>query len=181
MAAHLFEGECFGRVSNPEIGPDGKGKPRVRWDMIVTDGEHKGKRASYSGKLDPDNIKFTKRDMMAIGWKGTDIRTFISDVKSAGKVVAFTAEIASNTYEDSGKTSTWTSVKFGSNAKPLGEFERDDYDKVNKWFAEAPDVGAVDSTAPRNGSSGANDGDADIPFASCETSDEPSPIARILR
>jgi hypothetical protein len=140
--AILFEGECIGKVSNPEVGPDTKGKPRVRWDMLVTDGEHKGKRASYSGKLDEENIKFTKRDMMLVGWKGKDVRTFVADVKAADRVIPFTAEIASNTYEDTGKTSQWTSVRF-TGSKPLGEFDDETARKMNEWFAAAGDVGAA--------------------------------------
>ena len=52
--AILFEGTCIGKPVNVEFGGD-KGKPRVRWQMEVTQGPHTGKRANYSGKLDPDN------------------------------------------------------------------------------------------------------------------------------
>lgn len=141
--ASLFNGDCVGKAINPEIG-DGGGKPRVRWEMLVTDGEHKDKRASYSGKLDPENIKFTKRDMMLIGWKGKDVRTFVADVKAANLTVPFTAEVASNTYADSGKTSTWTSAKFSGGAKPLAALDADALNRVNAWFAEAPSDGAKD-------------------------------------
>ncbi len=138
--ATLFEGECIGKVLNPEAGPDKNGKARVRWDMIVTEGEHKGKRASYSGKLDPENIKFTKRDMRLVGWKGNDIRTFVADVTAAQRMVPFTAEIATNTYQDTGKTSQWTSVRFSGGVQPLGPLDDDTARKVNEWFAEVPDA-----------------------------------------
>lgn len=137
--AQLFEGDCVGKVANPQAGPDGQGKPRVRWDMIVTEGEHKGKRASYSGKLDPENIKYTKRDMRLVGWKGNDIRTFVDDVTKANLTIPFSAEIASNTYQDTGKTSQWTSVRFVGAMKPLGPLDDDTAHKVNQWFAEVPD------------------------------------------
>ena len=51
--AQLFSGECVGKATNVEIGKDSKNTYRVRFDMVVMDGEHKGKRASYSGKLEP--------------------------------------------------------------------------------------------------------------------------------
>lgn len=144
----LFEGTNLpGRAINPEIGPDANGRPRVRWNMEVVDGEHKGKAANYSGKLDPENIKWTKRDMIAIGWKGVDVRTFVDDVKAANRVVPFTAEIA----EFNGRS--WTSAKM-TGAAPLGQFDKDKAAEVNRWFAEAGDI------APQaNGTS-----DRDIPF-----------------
>lgn len=58
----LFEGQNLpGKALNPEFGADSSGRPRVRWNMEVVDGEHRGKVANYSGKLDPENIKWTKR------------------------------------------------------------------------------------------------------------------------
>ena len=90
--------ECVGKATNVEIGKDSKNTYRVRFDMVVMDGEHKGKRASYSGKLDEDNIKWTKRDMLLLGWAGKSVRTFADDVKKADRAVPFTADIASNTY-----------------------------------------------------------------------------------
>lgn len=135
MAA-LFEGNCNGKAVNVEFGADGNGKPRVRWEMEVVDGPHAGKRARYSGKLDLDAIKYTKRDMMTIGWKGQDVRTFVSDVAKAALVVPFTAEIAR--FERDGKVNEWTSAKFAGSAKPLGELDADKVASVNRWFSEVP-------------------------------------------
>jgi hypothetical protein len=138
--AILFEGDCKGKAVDVEIGPDKNGKARVRWNMLVTEGPHAGKKASYSGKLDAEHIKYTKRDMMAIGWKGKDaVGTFVSDVKAADLTVPFTAEIASNTYEDTGKTSQWTSARsIGFTTAPLGTFDKDKAKDVNSWFDEVP-------------------------------------------
>ncbi len=152
MAA-LFEGNVTGKVVNPEFGADKNGKPRVKWEMQVLDGEHKDKRASYSGKLDEENIKWTKRDMILIGWKGKDVRTFVDDVKAANLTVPFQAEIATNTYQDTGKTSQWTSARFAGAAAPLKALDKDKIDQANKWFADAGDV-----SAPTTG------GNSDIPF-----------------
>jgi hypothetical protein len=135
--AQLFSGECLGRVVNPEAGRDQNQRARVRWEMEVTEGEHKGKRASYSGKLDPENIRWTKRDMKTIGWKGESISTFVADVKAANLIVPFTAEIAS--HERDGKVSEWTSAKFGG-ALPLTALDQDKIQELDQWFAEAEDV-----------------------------------------
>lgn len=102
----LFEGQNLkGRAINVKLGFDGQ-RRRARWDMEVVEGEHKGKTAKYSGKLDADHIKFTKRDMKTIGWKGEKSSTFASDVKAAGLIVEFTAEIA----EHDGRR--WVAAKF---------------------------------------------------------------------
>ncbi|HWG32942.1 MAG TPA: hypothetical protein VN650_02150 [Gemmatimonadaceae bacterium] len=140
MAQQLFEGTFSqGRVINPEIGQNSVGKPSVRWSMVVVDdGEHKGKTANYSGKLDPDNIKWTKRDMIAIGWQGKDVRTFVDDVKKANRLVPFTAEIATYKRPD-GSVSEWTSARMGG-AAPLNALDADAAAKVNGWFAEAQDM-----------------------------------------
>jgi len=65
MAGSTVRRKLYRSTVNVEFGADNGGKPKVRWEMEATEGEHKGKRASYSGKLDGDNIKWTKRDMIA--------------------------------------------------------------------------------------------------------------------
>lgn len=139
MAQQLFEGTFQqGRVIDADIGKSGK--MRVRWSLVVIDdGPHKGKVANYSGKLDPENIKFTKRDMVAIGWQGKDVRTFVDDVKKANRLVPFTAEIASFKRDD-GSVSEWTAARMGSVAKPLEALDGDEVRKVNQWFAEAGEI-----------------------------------------
>lgn len=134
--AQLFEGTFQqGKAINAEIGKSGK--KVVRWEMVVVDdGPHKGKAARYSGKLDPDNIKFTKRDMIAIGWQGKDVRTFIDDVTKANKLVPFSAEIATFKRED-GSIAEWTAARMGSGGKPLQAFDSDETRQVNQLFAEA--------------------------------------------
>jgi hypothetical protein len=141
--ASLFEGiGLLGKAVNVKIEPDKNGKPRVKWDMEVTEGQHAGKHASYSGKLDEAAIKWTKRDMIAIGWQGKDVRTFVADVTAANKIVPFEAQIASTTYADSGKTAQWTSAKsIGFTPRAPGVLEDSKLDDMNKWFAEAPAIG----------------------------------------
>ena len=139
--ASLFEGNCNGKAIDVEIGNDRNGKPRVRWNMLVVGGPHDGKVANYSGKLDADNIKFTKLAMVAIGWQGKDVRTFVDDVARAAKTVPFTAEIA--TFKrDNGKESSWTSARsIGFSVAPLSQLDNATANEVNGWFAEVPDEG----------------------------------------
>jgi hypothetical protein len=102
--------------------------------MEIVEGEHKGKIAKYSGKLNPDNVKYTKRDMRLIGWKTDKSSTFVDDVKAAGLVVEFNAEIASH------NGSEWVSARFGG-ATPLAPLDTDASRTLDRLFAEAPEMG----------------------------------------
>ena len=156
--ATLFEGNGLnGKAVDIEAGPNpSSGKYEVKWNMEVVDGPHAGKKASYKGKLDPDNIKWTKRDMIAIGWQGKDIRTFVDDATKAAKTVAFTAKIVTWT-SPKGKEMTWTAAEsIGYQAQPLGQFDNESASKVNNWFAEAGEIG------PQGGSTRTDD--SDLPF-----------------
>lgn len=138
----LFEAkELMGRAVNVEIGADGNGHPRARWDMEIVEGEHKGKIAKYSGKLNPDNVKWTKRDMVTIGWDGKKAATFVDDVKKANKIVPFEAQIASH------NGNQWVSAKFGG-AAPLAPLDSDKERELDRAFAEAGDVGGGESRVP---------------------------------
>lgn len=138
--SELFEGNFQMRVVEASIS-NVKGKMKVRIELEIADGPRAGRRVSYDGKLDADNIKWTKLDMVGCGWKGKDVRTFVSDVMSSGKVIAGQARIASYTYPDSGKLKEWVAAeRLGRapavTAEPLND---DQYKDVNAWFAEVPD------------------------------------------
>jgi hypothetical protein len=148
--AQLFKGTCNGKVLNPEIGTNKRGVWTVKWEMEVVDGPHAGKRASYSGKLDEDGIKWTKADMLRVGWQGKSTRTFVEDVKAANKILPFSAEIATYEYKDSGKTSQWTAAKFNGGGAPLKPFDNDKLGEVDRALAEAQDIATKD--------------DSDLPF-----------------
>ncbi len=155
--ATLFEGSCIGKAVDIEFGIDNKEKPRVRWSMQVTAGPHIGKRANYSGKFDAGNIKWTKRDMMLIGWKGKDVRTFLDDVRAANREISFDAEIARFERSD-GSVSEWTSVRM-SGAAPLAPAKDDTIAEVNKWFSEAEEIGP-----PKSDGSETDGSETDAPF-----------------
>lgn len=131
--SNLFVTEANAKPLNPQIGTY-NGKKKVTVDFEILDGEHAGKRASYSGKLDPDNIKFTKRDMIALGWQGKDASTFAADVKAANKAVPITTRIA----EHNGRQ--WTSVdRINGAGVDLKEFDGDQLREVNQLFASVGD------------------------------------------
>lgn len=171
--SNLFSGEFKATAVDPQIGESG-GKFKTRIEFEIVEGERKGQRAAYDGKLDPDNIKFTKAAMMKVGWQGKDVRTFREDVLKAKKVVDITCEVASFTDKTTGKIREWTSVRKIGGAAPLAPINNDKVGDVNRWFAEAPDL----DPSMRGGSGG---GDDDIPFITCDMNGEPSPIARLLR
>lgn len=143
MATNLFEGEFTGNAVKPEFGTK-KGRPSIRIEMEVGEGDKKGRRAAYEGQLDEKNIKYTKRAMLAVGWKGVTVATFVADVTAANLTVPFKVEIVSWDPKDGRPVQEWSSVKYiGSGAKPLDAIEPDKIKDVDKWFAEAGDVGAT--------------------------------------
>lgn len=128
--SNLFEGRKLkGRAVNVELGLSGT-QPRARWDMEIVEGEHTGKVAKYSGKLGPDHVKYTKRDMMTIGWRGDKSSTFVADVAKANLIVEFDAEIA----EYNGNS--WVSARFGG-AVPLAPLDTDAERNLDRMFADA--------------------------------------------
>lgn len=138
----LFEGQGLkGRAVNPEIGVDNQGRARVRWDMVIVEGENKGRIAKYSGKLDPDNIKYTKRDMIAVGWSGNKVSSFVDDVEKAELVVEFDAVIA----EYNGRQ--WVSARLGGGAT-LGALDSDKERELDRLLSQAGDVGGSGDNLP---------------------------------
>ena len=161
MAGFLFDGDCIGHAVGPEVGKK-KGAWIVRIEMEVTDGIHKGRRVSYEGKLDEQNIKFTKKAMLAVGWKGVTVATFVDDVKAANLTVPFKVEIASwrPPPEDGRPLQQWSTVKYiGGAAKPLDKPDAAGLHSLDKWLADAGDVGPS-ASASSNGT-GRPDG---LPF-----------------
>lgn len=164
--SNLFEcDQTNAKVVSAEIGA-AKGKKKVRMVFELVEGPHAGRRASYDGKLDPENIKFTKSDMKKVGWKGVDANTFASDVAAAALVVPIDCEIVSYKYPDTGKTSEWTAVRNIGGARPLDPLAGDDLREVNQWFADAPEL--TPQPREQNGASRSSGrppvDDSDLPF-----------------
>lgn len=137
----LFEGDCIGKAIKTEVGMK-NGVPTVRIEMEATEGEHKGRRAAYEGKLDEKNVRFTKRAMIAVGWKGKSVTTFADDVKAANLTVPYKVKIASWTRPSDGKLVQWSAVDYiGGAAKPLESIDAEKAKDFDRWLAEAGDVG----------------------------------------
>ena len=147
----LFEGTCIGKPVSVEFGGDKQGRPVVRWEMEVTEGPHAGKRARYGGKLNEEQIKWTKRDMKLIGWKGDSVKTFLDDVKAANVTIEFEAMIA----EHEGRQ--WTAARM-TGALPLSQLDKEKITEVDRWFAAADDV------APVSNGRGVDTAEDPIPF-----------------
>lgn len=140
----MIEGDFTGKCVRIEIGQDGKGRPVIRGDMQIVGGAHDGARVPYDGKLDEKGIKWTKRDMLALGWTGKDVRTLVDDVRKANKVVPFQVAIA-RWNKDDGTVKEWSSVRsIGGGAQPLATLDSKAINDVNDWFAKA----GVDDSIP---------------------------------
>jgi hypothetical protein len=136
----MIEGNFQGKAVKAEIGTNKDNKPVIRAQLEITEGEHKGKRFNYEGNLKPESIKYTKRDMVALGWQGKDVMTFVDDVMKAAKVVPFDVTIATWSKPD-GTVKQWESVRsIGYSAPPLNAMDKTKAADVNSWFAEAGDV-----------------------------------------
>jgi hypothetical protein len=167
--ADLFSGDFDARAVKPEIGAKGS-KPVVRVKMeIMSDGPHRGKRLDYEGKLDEKNIKYTKQHMIALGWQGRTVATFVDDVMKAAKVVPVEVRIAEYTRDD-GSVSRWSSIdRIGRAAAPLAPLAHDKVADVDSWFAEVGDVGAPAANGHGGGGGGYGGdipppSDGDLPF-----------------
>jgi hypothetical protein len=157
--SQLFEGDFIGKAIKAEFGVNGKsGKPELRASIeIVSPGERLGAVVGYSGSFKAESVKFTKRDMKALGWKGVDVSTFVDDVMAAaaeGKTFPFQARIAEWTNPD-GKLRRWVAAgSIGYEAVPLNRASNDVAARVNEWLNEDNDS-----------ASGSGSYNEDIPFA----------------
>lgn len=147
----LIEGTFYGKAvpGTAKVGPS-KGKMLAVVTLEVTEGEHKGKRFNYEGKLDADNIKYTKRDLMALGWKGAQAsKTLTAEVDAAAKVVPFEVEIA-RWNKPEGGVKEWNAVRgIGrTGGRTVDAPDADQARNIDKWFDEAPAMGGGEDSIP---------------------------------
>jgi hypothetical protein len=158
----FFEGDFTGKAAKVEYGEGKNGKPTIRVTMEIVEGPRRGTQVPYDANLKQESIKYTKRDLMALGWKGQSVATLPADVMAAGLTVPFQVRIAEYTNPETGKTRTWNSVgSIGNAAPPLSAATQDTTRNVDSWFAE------VDEQPQQRGYGGhpnAPDADSDIPF-----------------
>lgn len=148
----LIEGKFHGRPvkGSFKLGAS-KGKKVIVGEMLVTDGEHKGKTFEYQGSLDDKGIKYTKRDIVAAGWKGKIIETLSTDVDAladSGAIVPFEVKIAS--WQPPGAAlREWSTIRsIGGFVRQIDPLSKDDVGNVNKWFADVQDEPKDDSALP---------------------------------
>lgn len=177
----LFEGDFNARCVKAEFGTNQKSnKPSVRATMEIIDGPRAGTQVPYEGNFKQESIAYTKRDLMALGWQGKTMASFVSDVTTNAKIVPIRVRIASYQDPETGKTKQWISVgSIGYSAPPLAAPTEDLTRNVDSWFAEVED--APQRSQTRGGHPNAPGNDSDIPFASADIGHEPSPIASVLR
>ena len=136
----LFEGEFKAKAVELDLGMNNKGAPEVRVTMEILDGQHAGSRVPYSGKFGEKAIKWTKMDLVALGWGGKNIDTLRDDVMRAPRIVPIKVEIASYVYPDTGKKREWTSVRAigerGGTSEPLKPLDKQAAIDVQKWLTE---------------------------------------------
>lgn len=141
MANNLFEGDVHGRAIKAEYGTDKSGKPQCRAVLeITTEGERTGTHVQWSGNFKQDSIKYTRRDMLALGWEGKTIESFVGDVLAKKIIVPFQVRIAEWTDPKTGKLKKWLSAgSIGWEAPPLNKPTQDTTSQVDGWFASAAD------------------------------------------
>jgi hypothetical protein len=141
----LLEGTFNGKAIDFELGFNKKSQPEVRIQFEIADGPHAGKRVPYSGNFSDKAVRYTKMDLLALGWVGKDIQTAKGDVLGLAKVVSIQVEVASYTFPDSGKTREWSTVRsVGRVADPLKPLDGSTMKDVNSWLASA-DVGTSET------------------------------------
>lgn len=171
--SRLFEGDFTGKAVKVEFGEGKGGKPAIRVMMEIGSGSRSGTQVPYEANFKPESIKYTKRDLMALGWKGQSVSTLVADVMAAGLTVPFNVRIATYENPETGKTRQWNSVgSIGNAAPPLSAASADTTRNVDSWFAE------VDDQPSRGGGGGGDYGgysrndshpnapgaDSDVPF-----------------
>lgn len=166
--------EYMGHPIAPEYGNNPKsGKREIRLYMEIADGPLAGRRVKYTANTkDPRSTAYAKRDLMAAGWKGKDIGTFVADVTANAQTkISFTVRLARVTRDDGSVNEWWTVGSIGQGAIPLAKATPDDDRTVNGWFAEAEEIGGGQGSTSSTGGQPANNtahpnapGNSRVPF-----------------
>lgn len=88
----LAVGNYIGIPEAVSIAKNYKDERAVFVKVRIVDGESEGQTMVYDGALEGDRIKFTKRDLVAFGWKGQSSATVHDDILGAAKRVPFRVE-----------------------------------------------------------------------------------------
>jgi hypothetical protein len=148
----MIQGQFYGKLVKGTAKIAGRnGKTLAFAELEVIEGEHKGKRFNYEGKLDEKGIKYTKRDLMALGWKGQKSATITADCDAAlegGLVVPFEVEVARWNKPDGGVKEWETIRSIGRAPMKLDELDAQKLADVDGWFADAGPVDGSNSDLP---------------------------------
>jgi hypothetical protein len=138
----LIEGNFQAKAVSAELGTNKKGAPELRVEFEIVEGPSAGRRVPYSGLFGEKSTKYTKQAMLALGWQGKGVSTAADDIMKAVKVVPIEVQIARWENPDTGKVSEWSTVRnVGRFKEPLKPLAGSDLKDVDKWLADAGDVG----------------------------------------
>lgn len=159
----FFEGDFTGKAVKVEYGEGKGGKPTIRVTMTISEGQRAGTQVPYDANMKSESIKYTKRDLMALGWQGRSVSTLADDVIKAGLTVPFQVRVATYDNPETGKTRQWLSVgAIGNAAPPLSAATEQTTKNVDSWFAEVDEGGG--NRQSYGGHPNAPGADSDIPF-----------------
>jgi len=150
--SRLFSGDFMAKIVKREFGGAGNNnKPVANIVFEIVEGPRSGTQVTYSPNFKTkESTKYARRDMMAAGWQGKTMATFVSDIK-LGAVFPINVRIA----EYEGRQ--WNSVNsIGNTAPVITPATQDMIGLVDSYFAEIDDGTSSHPNAP-----GRND---DIPF-----------------
>jgi hypothetical protein len=156
--SRFFEGDFVGKAVKVEYGEGKNGKPAIRVMMEILEGPRRGIQVPYDANFKQESIKYTMRDLMALGWKGKTVASLVDDVIGAALIVPFSVRIATYDNQETGKTRQWNSVgSIGNFAPLLAAPTTTTTRNVDSWFSE--------SDESSNGHPNAPGVRGDIPFA----------------
>jgi len=138
----MLEGKFNAKVADAELGHNKKDQPEIRLQFEIIGGTSNGSKVPYSGLFTEKAVRYTRRDLLALGWKGKTITTAVADILAAQKTVPIEVVIATWKNPDTGKERSWSTVRsIGFVADPLKPLDDRSAKDVDGWLAEAADGG----------------------------------------
>jgi len=148
----MIQGNFNARCTEFQLGTKRDGRPVVRATMTIVGGEHDGQRVAYEGNFSEKAVRWTRRNLTTLGWKGKTILTAKDDILSADLTVPIEVEIAKWEDPSTGKLREWSAVRrIGEGGGELKPIESEQLRDVNRWLAEADEgspAAAVEDDIP---------------------------------
>jgi len=144
----LFEGDFLGRIHHAEYGvippksDQQQPKPSARIVFEIAEGPRAGTQVTYDANFKPESVKYARRDLMAAGWAGKSMSTFVADIAAkVGTVLPISVRIAT-WQKPGGQLREWNSVdSIGNVAPPLSAPSDAMTKQVDAWLAEGAGAG----------------------------------------